>query len=61
MQIMIVAGATGTFADFLYGWTVACTEQVAKSREYKERKQEFEGLQRANGSAPPGGTSGKWF
>lgn len=60
MQIMIVAGATGTLADFLYGWTMACTEQVTKSREYNERKQEFEGLQRANG-VTPSGSSGKWF
>jgi hypothetical protein len=48
MQIMVVAGATGTLADFIYGWTVACTEQVVKSREFNERQHEFEGLPRAN-------------
>jgi hypothetical protein len=36
--IMLVAGASGTFADLIYGWNVSCTEQVAASYQYHEQE-----------------------
>lgn len=42
LAIMLMAGATATVVDYLYAYTVTCSDQVRKSNEYYQQQKLLE-------------------
>ena len=57
MSIMLMTGATGTIADFLYGYMVTCSNEVMKSQEYYVQQKQKQLLQEQQQQSEPPSTA----